>query len=262
MDESGLMEARPAQDDADCVAPEPTRRSRLRRWAPLILLALAAAGAFFVFRDALSLEALRDNRADLIAWRDQNYLRAAAAFMGGYALAVALSAPGAFWMTLAGGFLFGLWPGAPMIIVAATAGAMVIFWIARGSLGAALRERAGPWMRRVQKGFEEDAASWLLILRLTPVAPFFIVNILPALFGVKTRVFFWTTLIGIAPATAVYAWVGASLGEALASDELAAGDVAGVIFEPRFLAPLLGLALLAAAPIAIKRLRRRKQAES
>lgn len=225
------------------------------KWALLALLAAAATAGVIFFSDYLSLDALRENRADLIAWRDANFAAAAATFVLIYTLVVALSIPGALWMTLAGGFLFGLWPGAPMIIFAATAGAMIIFWIARGSLGAALRARAGPWMRRVERGFQEDAVSWLLIMRLTPVVPFFVANVAPALLGVRSRVFFWTTLIGIAPATAVYTWVGSTLGEALASEDLAEGDITGVLMEPQFLAPLAALVLVAAIPIVIKRLR-------
>lgn len=246
---------------ADAPTPDGARkRSGWARWAPLGVLAAAATAGFYFFGDFLSLEALRENRADLLAWRDQNYVAAAATFVGVYALAVALSIPGALWMTLAGGFLFGLWPGAPMIVVAATAGAMVIFLVARGSFGAVFRSRAGPWMRRFERGFQEDAASWLLIMRLTPVVPFFVANVAPALLGARARTFFWTTLIGIAPATAVYTWVGSGLGAALEASEIAEGDVTGVILQPEILGPLIGLVALSAMPILVKRWRAARRA--
>ncbi|MCI4664961.1 MAG: TVP38/TMEM64 family protein [Neomegalonema sp.] len=229
------------------------------RWAPLILLAGAALFAYSRWGHYLSFEALADNRDALIAWRDANYMLAALVYMSAYMLVVAFSIPGALWMTLAGGFLFGVWPGAPMIIVAATLGALVVFLVARGSFGAAFRERAGPWMQRFERGFAEDAASYLLIMRLTPIAPFFVVNVAPALLGVPTRTYLWTTLVGIAPATIVYSWVGSGLGAALSADAIAAGDVAGVIFRPEILGPILGLAVLAALPIVIKRFRRKAE---
>lgn len=256
MGEDATGEAATREDAA------PSRGRGWAKWAPLVLLVGAAAAAFAFFGDYLSLETLRENRQGLEAWRDQNYFAAAGVYMGAYALVVALSIPGALWMTLAGGFLFGLWPGAPMVIVAATAGAMVIFLVARGSLGASLRERAGPWMRRFERGFNENSVSYLLIMRLTPVVPFFVANVAPALLGVKTRVFFWTTLIGIAPGVAVYSWVGASIGDALSSGAAAEGDIAGVIFQPQFLGPLLGLAALSALPILLKSLKRKGRADA
>lgn len=243
--------------------PGATSNANWRRWALLGGFAALAGLAIYQYGHFLSFETLSDNRAALLAWRDQNYGVAAASFMAAYFAVVAFSIPGALWMTLAGGFLFGLWPGAPMIILAATAGAVVIFLIARSSVGAALRERAGPWMRRIEDGFHKDAASYLLIMRLTPVVPFFVANIAPALFGVRASTFLWTTGLGIAPATVVYTWVGSGLGAALeAGDQAAVGDLGSVILQPSVLGPLLGLAALSALPIFLKRRRAAANAEA
>ena len=236
------------------LAPKTTARNALARWAPLAALVIAAAATFSYFGDYLSLDALAANREALLAWRDQNFWLAAATFMGAYVAVVALSIPGALWMTLAGGFLFGLWPGALMILISATIGATIVFLIARGSLGATFREQAGPWLQRIERGFKEDQTSYLLIMRLTPVVPFFIANVAPALLGVQARTFVWTTFAGIAPGTAVYTWVGSGLGAALEAGQ-DARDIAGVIFEPTVLGPILGLAALSALPIFLKKRR-------
>ena len=237
-------------------APQPNGPPRAKswlRWAPLALIVAAAVAAYLQFSHYLSLEALGENRAALLEWRDSNFWLAALTFAGIYAAFVALSIPGGLWMTLAGGFLFGLWPGAPIIVVAATIGATIIFLIARGSLGAAFRERAGPWLQKIERGFKEDQTSYLLIMRLTPVVPFFIANVAPALVGVRAGTFIWTTLIGIIPGTAVYTWVGSGLG-ALLDAGAQESDITGAIFQWEVIIPLGALIALSALPILLKKL--------
>ena len=243
-----------ASADQQGEAVAKTKSAGLMRWVPLAALVAVAVAAFYQFGHYLSFEALSEHRDALLAWRDSNFFLAALSFVGVYAAVVALSIPGALWMMLAGGFLFGLWPGALMIIFAATLGATIVLLIARGSLGAAFRERAGPWLGKIERGFKEDQESYLLIMRLTPVVPFFIANVAPALIGVRARTFIWTTFVGIAPGTAVYTWVGSGLGAALEAGT-AAGDITGAIFRPEVLGPILGLAALSALPIFLKKRR-------
>lgn len=223
-----------------------------RRLLPFVALIAAGAAAFLLIGDLLSFEALRDNRDALIAWRDANIWLAALTFFAVYTIVVALSIPGAIWLTLLGGFLFGALIGAPLIVLAATLGATMVFLIARSSLGAALKTRAGPWLSRLEAGFRENAASYLLILRLVPAAPFFVVNLAPAFLGVRLWTFVWTTALGIVPGTVVFTSVGAGLGEVI--DRGDHPDL-GLIFEPHVLGPLLGLAVLSALPILVKALR-------
>lgn len=224
-----------------------------RRLAPLALIAALAAFGFWRFGHLLSFETIAANRDALVAWRDSSYALAALGFIALYALVVALSIPGALWMTLTGGFLFGLWPGVLFNVAAASLGAIVIFVIARSSLGDLLRERAGPWLSRLERGFREDEASWLLMLRLVPAAPFFVANIAPALLGARLKTYVWTTVLGILPGALVYTWIGAGLGAALDRGE--APDL-GILLEPYILGPILSLAALAALPIVVKRLNR------
>jgi uncharacterized membrane protein YdjX (TVP38/TMEM64 family) len=117
-----------------------------------------------------------------------------------------------------------------------------------------MRARAGPFMRKVEAGLRENEVSYLLLIRLAPVVPFWAANLAPAFFGVRLRTFAWTTFVGIIPGGLVYSYVGAGLGEVFARGE--APDL-GVIFEPQILAPILGLAALAALPILIKLIRGR-----
>ncbi len=229
-------------------------RPGLRRAAPLILIVVGAAAAALALGDLLSFEALARNRDALTAWTEGNFALAAAAFVAAYAVAVAFSAPGAVWFTLAGGLMFGTIVGGMLVVVAATAGAFAIFLAAKTALGDALRARAGGWLDRARAQFREDAVSFMLAMRLTPVVPFFVANLAPAFLGVPPLTYLWTTFLGIMPATFVYASIGAGLGAVIDRGERP--DL-GVIFAWPVLGPLLGLAALSLLPVALKRLRRR-----
>ncbi|MEX2519243.1 MAG: VTT domain-containing protein [Paracoccaceae bacterium] len=226
-----------------------------RRAAPLAIALIGAALLYFFGRDFLSFEALRDNREALIVWRDAHYALAALAFIGAYAGATALSFPGGLALTLTGGFLFGPWFGAIYAVIGATVGALAIFLVARAGVGDALRARAGGWVKRAEAGFRANEASYLLMMRLAPVMPFFVANLVPAFLGASTITYAWTTFFGIMPGALVYASVGAGLGAAF---ETGAAPDFGLIYEPRILAPLLGLAALSALPIVIRKFRERK----
>jgi len=233
-------------------APRPDARAvPLRRLPLILLLAVAGLGAF-TMRDHLSFQTLSDNRDALIALRDMNYGLAALGFVGAYVLIVAFSLPGATIATLAGGFLFGTWPGTLFNMLAATIGATIIFLAARAGLGdrlAARMDAADGTIRRIKRGIDENQWSMLFLIRLVPAVPFFVANLLPAIVGVPTWRYVVTTFLGIIPGALVYTSVGAGLSEVFAAGE--APDL-GVIFEPRLLLPILGLCALAALPILIK----------
>lgn len=234
----------------DSNSPERDRVPLWRRLAPLALIGVGAVLAWVFAGDLLGQDAFVRHRADLVAWRDQNWALAALVFMLVYAGVVALSVPGAVWLTLGAGFLFGTWVGAALVVPAATLGASLIFLAARSALGAGLRARAGGFLARIEAGMRQGMISYLLILRLVPVVPFFVANLAPAFLGVPLRAFVWTTALGIIPATVVFASVGAGLGTVL--DQGGAPDL-GVIFAPHVLGPLLGLAALSALPLILKR---------
>lgn len=232
----------------------PAKAKSWLRFLPMAILAAGATLAYFMAGDYLSLQTVSENRDALLGWRDRNLMTASLAYVAIYVVAVSFSVPGAIWLTLAGGFAFGAVLGSVLTVFSATIGATLIFLAARSSLGAFLHERAGPWLKRVDEEVEKGEISFLLVMRLIPAIPFFIANLAPAFVKVRLGNFIWTTLIGIAPATAVISSVGAGLGEVL--DQGGEPDI-GVIFEPQILLPLLALATLAALPVIIRKLRGR-----
>jgi uncharacterized membrane protein YdjX (TVP38/TMEM64 family) len=228
-------------------------RAAWRRFLPLMVLAGALVAFFALDLDRfVSFRALADNRDALVAFVQANALAASLVYLLVYAVATAVSIPGATILTLAGGFLFGIVWGSALTVLGATLGATAVFLAARTALGDALRRKAGPWMQRMEAGFRRDAVSYLLSLRLIPVVPFWLVNLVPAFFGVPLRTFVWTTAVGIVPGTVVYTSVGNGLGATL---EAGGRPDLGVIFQPEVLLPLIGLGLLALLPAAWKRWR-------
>ena len=228
--------------------PPPFRRQRL---LPLIALFVAALAGAWLLRDTLSYEALRDNRAGLIAFRDANYLLAVMGFMAIYVVIVALSLPGATVATLTGGFLFGIFPGAVYCVLAAGTGACLIFLAARAGLGDWLSRRMATSdgaAQRIKEGIDQNEWSVLFLMRLLPAVPFFLANLLPALFGARFLPYVVTTYLGIVPGAVVLTSVGAGLGQVFASGE--APDLS-VLTSPQFLVPVLGLAALVALPLAV-----------
>ncbi|WP_232823153.1 TVP38/TMEM64 family protein [Oceanibium sediminis] len=227
-----------------------------RRIAPIVAIAIAATIGFFN-RDAFSFQTLADNREQLLAWRDSSYVLAACGYVLVYVVVVAFSLPGALMMTLAGGFMFGMFPGALLTLTGATAGATAIFLAARMGLGDALQRRMDAskgTLTRIRDGLRASEISYLFLIRLVPVIPFFVANLAPALFGVSLRNYVFTTFFGIMPGTVVYTWVGVGLGEVFARGERP--DL-GILFEPHIIGPILALALLSALPIILKHLRRK-----
>lgn len=232
-------------------APSDQSKPAWLRYLPIAVIALGAFAAVIFASDYLSFETLALHYQTLIDWRDSHLLATIAVFALLYIVCVAFSVPGATWLTLIGGFLFGTWMGAAIIVPAATLGALLIFLAARTALGDALRARAGAWVARMEDGFRRGEISYLLMMRLIPAMPFFVANLAPAFLGARLWTYVWTTFVGIIPGTVVYISIGAGLGEQLARGE--APDL-GVIFEPHVLGPLLGLAALAALPLVLKKL--------
>lgn len=233
------------------------RTISFRRLVPVIIL-LAGLVAFFAFglNRYLTFEALRDNRAWLLAHVRESAALAAAVYMLAYVAVVAFSLPGGAVMTIAGGFLFGQVLGTVYVVIAATIGATILFVAARTAFGELLRARAGPFLQRMEAGFRENALSYLLVLRLIPAFPFFIVNLVPAFLGVPIGVYVAGTFLGIIPGTFVYATVGAGLGSIFDSGETFTADS---ILTTEIVTALVGLAVLALLPVAYKRWRRARR---
>ena len=230
--------------------------AQLRRYLPvLILLALAAVMLGFGAHRYLSFDTIRQHRLELLDFVAGHWILAILGFVVVYALLVLLSLPGAAIMTTAGGFLFGLVAGALAASFGATLGACIVFLVARSALGPLLKRRAGPWLGRIEAGFEENAFYYILTLRLVPVFPFFIVNLVTPFVGVAFRVYAGATYLGILPACFVYASFGAGLGAIFDRNEPVTLDA---ILTPQILGGLSGLGLLALLPVLYKAWRRRR----
>ena len=172
-----------------------------------------------------------------------------------YVLVAAFSIPGGAVLTVAGGFLFGPYVATVCIVIGATIGASMLFLAARYAFADLLRAKAGPFLGKIEQGFNEDGMSYMFILRLVPLFPFWLVNLAPAFLGVPLRTFVISTFIGIIPGTFVYALVGDGAGAVFDQG----GDIDfGIIFEPRVLAPIIGLVVLACVPVIYKRVKARK----
>jgi uncharacterized membrane protein YdjX (TVP38/TMEM64 family) len=227
------------------------KRHVVLRFIPIGVI-FAAVIAFFAlgFNHYLTIDTLRANEARLNLFASDHAILAPLVFMALYAGIVALSLPGAAIMTIAGGFIFRLWMGALLSVVSATAGAVILFVIARFAVSDAVRSRAGPFMARMTEGFERNAFSYLLFLRLVPLFPFWGVNLAAALLGMSLRPFVIATLIGIIPGSLAYASIGDGLGLAVGADA-------------RHLTPVavglrVGFALLALLPLAFQWLNQRR----
>ena len=213
-----------------------------RRWGPLVfLLILIGIANYTIYQDyqqavpgpeseaapsfsEYALGKLHTFRGQALDFAFDNPVISSIAFVSAYAASVALSLPIAALLSLLGGYLYGKWLGTFLIVTGATTGAVIIFLIARLSVGVTLREKTGKWYHRVEENMRENAAGYLLFMRLVPVFPFFVVNILPALFNISLGVYILTTFFGIIPGAFVYANLGKELGEIQELKDLVSKD--------------------------------------
>lgn len=245
------------QDSSDS-----TQKSAFVRYLPFIIIVLVAAIGAFTLRDYLSFDTLRENREAMLAYRDSNFALTVILFLTAYIVIVGFSLPGATIATLTGGFLFGTWLGVAINVTGATLGAIVIFLAARMGLGQKLKSRmdaSDGMVSRIRKGLDDNQWSMLFFIRLVPIVPFFVANLIPALLAVPLYRFAVSTALGIIPGTTVFTSVGSGLGQVFARGETP--DL-GIIFEPHILLPILGLGLLALVPVVYKAMSGRKEADT
>ncbi|HSR54653.1 MAG TPA: TVP38/TMEM64 family protein [Alphaproteobacteria bacterium] len=236
-------------------APEQGKKKTftLGRIVPLALLVVAFV-AFFAFDldDYVSFSTLQEHRQTLIDFVARYGVWAALLFIVIYAISTAVSLPGGTILTISGGFLFGSILGTVYVVIGATIGATALFLAARTALGEPLRARAGPALKKMEEGFRDNAISYLLVLRLVPIFPFFVVNLVPAFLGVSIKTYVICTFVGIIPGSFVYASVGNGLGALFDAGETP--DLY-IIFEPDILIPLIGLSVLALIPVIYKKIK-------
>jgi uncharacterized membrane protein YdjX (TVP38/TMEM64 family) len=228
---------------ADPTTPPSTARVPLGRLAPLaVIVAITLVALAMGWHRELSLTALLERRAAIEDFVAQHWIAALAAYTILYVAVTALSLPCASFLTIFGGLIFGALTAAAATLAGATVGATIIFLIAKSALGGWLVRRAGPRVEKVAAGFRADAFNYLLFLRLVPFFPFWLVNLVPALVGVRLRTFVIATALGMIPGTLAYAFFGAGLDSAIKAQNATLKLFAG----------LIALGLLSLVPVVVK----------
>jgi uncharacterized membrane protein YdjX (TVP38/TMEM64 family) len=194
---------------------EQSRKTQGRRRGRLLLLALVAAliGAYVAFDlgQWLSLERLASVRQEAQAAIAAHPLASAGAFFVVYVAVAALSLPGAAVMTLAGGALFGFGWGLLLVSFASSVGATLAMLISRGLLRDWVQSRFGAQLASINAGLARDGGFYLFSIRMVPLFPFFVVNLVMGLTPLSARTFYWVSQIGMLPGTAVYVLAGTEL---------------------------------------------------
>jgi uncharacterized membrane protein YdjX (TVP38/TMEM64 family) len=230
----------------------------VKKYLPIALLVSGLLIAiYFDVHQLLSFEVIGENYSIIKNYIDEQFILSLIIFAVSYALVVAFSIPGASVLSIMYGALLGTLVSGLLIVVAATAGASMIFLATRYAFADTLKKRAGPWLLKMQDGFNKNAVSYLLFLRLVPAFPFFVVNIVPAFMGVKLRTYVITTFFGIMPGTFVFASIGSGIGYVL---EQGKTPDLSVLSSPEILLPLAALGLLSLIPIVYKKIKTEKTA--
>lgn len=254
--------------------PKSGKRSTLRQYAPLLII-VSLMGLVFAmgWHEHFTIKQLALNLERLKTFINSHFLVSLAAYIILYMLITALSIPAGAVVTVAGGLLFGWFTGTLATVIGATIGATAIFLAAKSSFGALLREKAGPWLKKLEEGFRENALSYMFFLRLVPAFPFWLVNLAPAFLGVKLSHYMLATFFGIIPGTLAFSYIGeglesvivaqrsayeACLEKASSASECEFGLDVSALATPELITALLLLSLVALIPVVIKRLRRRK----
>jgi len=224
----------------------------LRKTVVILLFIIAAFGLSF-FSELINFEALKENRSDISGFRDENFILSIILFWLFYFLLVVFSLPGAAVASVSGGFLFGLNLGLLINVTAASTGATVLFILVRYGLKSFKYSQSNDFDNnfavKIKNGLIQNQVSIMLILRLVPLVPFFLANILPALVSVRLFNFIWTTVIGIIPGGIVFTWIGVGVGEVFDRNEYPNIEL---LFTPFILGPLLGLAALILIPMILR----------
>jgi uncharacterized membrane protein YdjX (TVP38/TMEM64 family) len=222
----------------------------------LLLLIVFAIGAFFYFdlQQFLTLDMLKSKQAELLDTWSTHPVRVTAIFGLIYIAVTGLSLPGAVILTLAGGAIFGLLWGTVIVSFASTIGATLAFLAARFLFRDSVMNRFGDRLTTINQGIAKEGAFYLFSLRLVPLFPFFIINLVMGLTTIKTTTFYWVSQLGMLAGTIVYVYAGTQLGKI---------DSLADIVSPGLLAAfvMLGIFTLLAKTL-VNRIKQHKESEN
>jgi uncharacterized membrane protein YdjX (TVP38/TMEM64 family) len=226
---------------------------QIRRWSLLGFLILMFV-LFYYFRlhYYLTFEAMKAYQYTLKAWTLAHYVSAVFLYIVIFILIIACGIPGATFLALAGGFLFGT-SAIFYAILGTTLGGLTLFFAIRTTLGAQIAAKSSGWIKTMELGFQENAFLYLLMLRLMPVFPCWISNISAGALNVPVRTFLFATVLGITPATIIYVYVGRGFDQFFASEHVPS---LSFFLTPSIVLPLIGLAILSALPVFYKSIRK------
>lgn len=218
----------------------------IKQWFWLIVLIVTLVILFYGgFGQYLTFDYLKQHRALLLYWVNTHYLVTVSVFISLYILLVAVSFPGASYLTIISGFLFGVYFGTIYSVMSATIGAFFLFWAARLAINPLCEQHIESWVSKMRKGFHEHEVRYLLFLRLLPIFPFWAVNVAAAILNVRMITFTIVTFIGVIPGAFIYALLGSGLGRLFEQNKT---PNMMTIFDPYIFLPLAGLATLIILP--------------
>lgn len=224
----------------------------------LIIITLMALAYALGLEKWLTFENLKAHHSAMKTFVAEHPIATPLLYIALYIVMTALSIPGGALLSVTGGFLFPQPWSTLYVVIGATIGASFIFLAARTALAEFLFKKAGPLLKKMQKGFEDNAVSYMFFLRLIPLFPFWLVNIAPAFFGVKFRTYFWTTCLGIIPGAFVFTQAGVGLGAILESGDSFSLET---IFNWQIRIALIALALFALIPVVYKKFKHKKRGQ-
>lgn len=225
---------------------------RLLKFLPIIIILVLMIG-FFIFGgfDFLSFDNLKKYHETLKVFLENNKVLFPFVFILIYIAATALSIPGAIFLTILSGFLFGRYLATVYVSIGATIGASILFIAAKSVIGDFFLKKAGTKLKKISDGFNRNAMCYMMFLRLIPLFPFWLVNIIPAFFKIRFRTFLWTTFFGIMPGTFVYAQAGVGLKSIIEQKTFNLKSI--LTFETLLALTLLGIFSL--LPIIFKKIK-------
>lgn len=223
-----------------------------KKWFLLILLILFL-GLFYYWDlfQYLNFKTIRTYQFLATHWAIDHYEAAVGIYITVFTLLIACGIPCATLLTLLGGFLFGA-EAFFYALLGTTLGGMILYFAVKSAFGAPLAAKSTGWIKRIEHGFQKNAFSYILMMRLMPIFPCWISNISAGALNIPLKTFVIATVIGIVPATFIYAMAGRSLDKLLTADQVNIG----LVFMPSIFFPLLGLAILSLFPIFYKRIKK------
>lgn len=221
-------------------------------WLLCLLILLCFSFYFFHLGEYISFESIKTSQAIIKSWTDTHYFAAVGLFILIFTLLIAATIPGATFLTLVSGFLFG--PiGVLYSIAGTTLGGLVLFYAVRLSIGAHIALKSKGWLKVFEAGFNKNAFQYILMLRLFPIFPCWISNIASGALNVPVKTFVIATIIGVTPASVIYVMAGRGLGKILASNQTFS---LSSLLTPSLLIPLVALAILSIIPVFYKGLKK------